>query len=479
MPTSTVIIHGWSDCSASFAGLKKYLQHKRIGDVKSIYYGDYESREDNITFDDIADGLNDEFRRLGFIDEEGCAKPGVSMNVVVHSTGGLVIRHWMWRYYLRDGCRHDVCPVKRIVMLAPANFGSPLAHRGRSFLGSLVKGRWKVGDLWEVGRNLLEGLELASPFQWSLAHGDLLCSDALYGRDRTQVTVLVGADDYDGLRGWVNKAGTDGTVVIAGTSLDSLKLTLDCCKPAKANGEYEPYAWSQAKPVDDFAFGVLPGLDHGTIVSDIENGDRGVIGPYIARALSTRSAAEFHDFQGDLEAATAHTYRTTGKKAYQQFIVRAVDDFDRPIRDYTIEFYILRASRKTDGVVGGAGVRGAERDLTDKANELMTGEFHPHSADPSCRRFLVCPADVKALMKLAKERLGEDAVLSMRVFVPKIDGGIKYDVTRLQNIVLADTSDKKSPATPSFLFENTTTLLELRINRVCSYCTVDIQPKRR
>ena len=167
MARQTVILHGWSDCSESFVHLKAFLTRNGLGEVSTIHYADYESREDNVTFEDVAGGLNDELRARGLIDAAGRG----DLNVIVHSTGALVIRHWIWRYY-RD--RIDACPVKNLVMLAPANFGSPLAHRGKSFLGQLFKGRWKIGDLLEVGRQLLDGLELGSSYQWELAHRDLL-----------------------------------------------------------------------------------------------------------------------------------------------------------------------------------------------------------------------------------------------------------------------------------------------------------------
>ena len=221
----TLIIHGWSDCYKSFEKLKQYLVDKKIGNVETIFYGDYESREDHITFNDVIDGLNDQLIEKKFIDANG--KKLCRLNVIVHSTGGLVIRHWIWRYYYRDKDRINDCPVNKLIMLAPANFGSPLAHQGRSFLGRLFKGRWKIGDMLEVGQNLLDGLELASPYQWELAHNDLLYPIPYYSAAKIQTTILVGIKDYEGLRGWVNKPGTDGTVVIAGTSLDSAKLVLD------------------------------------------------------------------------------------------------------------------------------------------------------------------------------------------------------------------------------------------------------------
>jgi len=469
MAEATVIIHGWSDCSDSFVDMKSFLVRAGAGRVETVYYGDYESREDGITFDDVADGLNDEFLRLGFIDAEG--RRQIDLNVIVHSTGGLVIRHWLWRYYLKDRYRPEDCPVRRLVMLAPANFGSPLAHRGKSFLGTLVKGRWKVGDLLEVGRGLLDGLELASPYQWRLAHRDLLVRRGLYGATRVQTTVLVGADDYAGLRRWVNKPGTDGTVVISGTSLDSVKLILDCCTPAAKRSRFAPYAWSETRPVSDVAFGVLRGLNHGSIVSSVAETEGGVVGPWLLRALQIEGAAGFRRLKRDLAAETRRTYRRDGRKPYQQFLVHAVDDQGQSIRDFTLDFFVASA-----GARDGRGRSAAEEELSVKAARLMTAEFHTHSVDPSYRRFLVCRADVEDLLKLAARELGPKVVLGMRVFVPKLDAGIQYDTARLQNIALVGGGAGQEGA-PSFLYDNTTTLLELRVNRSNKYVKVGLKPR--
>lgn len=475
-PTRTVIVHGWSDCSQSFVGVKKFLIDEGFGKVDTIFYADYESREDNITFDDVADGLNDQLIEKGFIDADG--KPLVDLNVIVHSTGGLVIRHWIARYYLGASPRLDECPVRRIVMLAPANFGSPLAHRGKSFLGELFKGRWKLGDMLEVGRLLLDGLELGSPYQWRLAHRDLLSGLAPYARDRVQLTILVGLEDYTGMRGWVNKPGTDGTVVIAGTTLDTLKITLDCTKPGRDEAGYKPYSWSQTKSVNEFAFGVLPGLNHGTIVDDAGGGQ--TVAPVLERALSIKTPDEFVAHAADLAVVTRQTYANSGKDVFQQFVVHALDDSDNPIRDFTLEFFVCRADREENGViVQDRRLTKVEQALSEEANRIITSEFHPHSIDPSYRRFLINLPRLRQLLARARTPdagLGGPVALSMRVYVPRIDRGIEYATDQLQNVVLLRTDDKSKG--PKFLYENTTTLLELRVDRCCDYVTLGTTQRR-
>lgn len=473
--THTVIIHGWSDCSDSFVGIKKLLESSGVSNVGTIYYADYESREDNLSFDDAADGLNEEFIRNGFID--GTGKPKAQLNVIVHSTGALVIRHWIARYYLDSEARRDLCPVKRIVMLAPANFGSPLAHRGKSFLGSLFKGRWKIGDLLEVGRIMLDGLELGSPYQWTLAHRDLLSSLRPYSDERIQVTVLVGIKDYEGARGWINKPGTDGTVVIAGTSLNTAKLVLDCTRGNDEITGYVPYKWKAEKPIDAFAWAVIPGVDHGGIVDSAAT-EGSITSALILQALRCNTALQFNSLRTEATRTTAETYQQANppKPKFQQFAVRAIDDQGNPIPDYTLEFFILRASKADGGVTTCSRTLAVERELCIEVGKLMLGEIHTHARDSSHRRLLVDVAALKALLQRAVTELAGPVTLSMKVYVPRIDRGISYAIDQLQNIVLHDTGAPSSG--PEFIFENTTTLLELRIDRTNTYVTVGRTPRK-
>lgn len=459
----TIIMHGWSDCSESFVTLKRFLVAQGIGKVQTVYYMDYESREDNITFNDVIDGFNDQLiekKLIGVNGEKLC-----DLNVIVHSTGGLVIRHWIWRYY-RD--RIAECPISRLVMLAPANFGSPLAHRGKSFLGSLFKGRWKIGDFLEVGRELLNGLELASPYQWDLAHKDLLVKNPYYNRNQIQTTVLVGIEDYDGIRGWVNKPGTDGTVVIAGTSLDSAKLTLDFSDPN------QPGKWMITNPKDDFAFAVLENLDHGSIIDSIDVNQAGEL---LLEALKRKSNT-FEAFQNKLEEITKTSYQNSSKSTYQQFILHAIDDQGVSIRDYTVEFFVWKANKVSGGLIDvKKTLSDKESELSEQISRMLTAEFHTCTTDSSYRRFLIDPEEIGGFLSDAKNKFGQDVALSMKIYVPDVDKGIRYHTEKLQNIVLSQTGVQPTDS-PKFFFKNTTTLIELRVDRFNDYVTVDLNPKK-
>src|SRR5262245_1498846 len=115
-----IILHGWSDTSNSFRNLAGWLQQNGFK-VVDIYLGDYLSMNDEITLPDLGAA----FGRA--LTAHNIPQTRFSFDVIVHSTGGLVIRE-----YLRQVCRGDASrtAVKHLCMMAPANFGSPLARLG-------------------------------------------------------------------------------------------------------------------------------------------------------------------------------------------------------------------------------------------------------------------------------------------------------------------------------------------------------------
>ncbi|MEM7770588.1 MAG: alpha/beta hydrolase [Cyanobacteria bacterium P01_A01_bin.37] len=469
MQEYTLIIHGWSDCSDSFVQLKEFLIDQRIGNVDSILYADFESREDSITFNDVIDGFNDALKTRQLIDRDG--KKLVNLNVIVHSTGGLVIRHWLWRYY---GDRPQDCPVQRIIMLAPANYGSPLAHRGKSFLGRLVRGRWRVGDLFEVGTRLLDGLELASPYQWELAHRDVLVDQPVYRPDLIQLTILIGLEDYAGIRGWVNKPGTDGAVVIAGTGVDTIKIVLDFT--VREHVSSAPFDWQAIAPPKEFAFGVMKDVNHGTIVDATWDAESPV-SQFLVNALTTRNVSDFRAFQQTLKVQTELAYDDNPKDSpYQQFIVHGIDDQGADVLDFTLEFALSRS--ETNPFLPKRLWSEEEQDLSQNVHRIIADEFHTCGQNASYRRFLVNINQLKSFLRQASDRLNSTIKISVEIFIPAIERGIRYDAKNLRNAILFD-SAQENPNLPSFFYENTTTLIELRVNRLNEYVHIDPLSKRQ
>ncbi len=76
--------------------------------------------------------------------------------MAVHSTGTLVVRAWLTAY---SQCQ---ARLKHLIGLAPATFGSPLVHKGRSWLGALVRSnRETCPDFLKAGDLILGCLALA------------------------------------------------------------------------------------------------------------------------------------------------------------------------------------------------------------------------------------------------------------------------------------------------------------------------------
>ena len=150
-----VMLHGWSDVPASFESLAKLLRAQLQGRAISIIQlADYLTMEDEIRFDDIVSAMETAWRRNELPTEKG------SVDAIVHSTGGIIIRDWLQRNY-----RPDDAPIKHLVMLAPANFGSPLAHKGRSLASRIWKGligKRTQGAAFETGTRILKGHEILS-----------------------------------------------------------------------------------------------------------------------------------------------------------------------------------------------------------------------------------------------------------------------------------------------------------------------------
>ena len=93
----------------------------------------YISLEDGLTIDDISRALDRALKR----DQQQLLISG--FNVIVHSTGALVIRNWVRTFSGRPS------PVKRIVYLAGANLGSGWAHIGKGQLAKWARLVFQAG----------------------------------------------------------------------------------------------------------------------------------------------------------------------------------------------------------------------------------------------------------------------------------------------------------------------------------------------
>lgn len=330
MPTPLVILHGYSDTSRSFEPLATALAESLGATPDVISLGDYVTLNDHVAFPDLLIALDEAWTAHNLPRDEG------AVNMVVHSTGALVVRQWL--HWLTSEKRKP-CPVKRLCMLAPANFGSPLAHKGQSFIGRVLKGSQDNADgPLQSGRQILKGLELASPFTWNLATSDRFAAgdDQLYRKGRCLCTVLVGNKGYDGLAAMANEDGGDGTVRVSTANMNCARLTIDFTdNPQKPDSKLEV---STGKT----AFGFLEKYNHSTITG---NGTAPSLLPplidLITRALTVTDAG-FTKWCDELEAITDAT--SEKQDGYQNSVFHCIDDqgvenAGRPVPDFIAEFF--------------------------------------------------------------------------------------------------------------------------------------------
>ena len=335
-----VILHGWSDTSKSFEPLKSLLEAKLPEqDVSIISLADYISMEDEVRFDDVASAMETAW------DIHNLPKDKGSVDAIVHSTGGLVIRDWLQRYY-----EPEEAPIKRLVMLAPANFGSPLAHKGRSFLGRVWKGfitKQPEGEPFETGTQILKGLELASPYTWQLAERDRFGDgSAMYQPGNVLCTVLVGNTGYRGISAIANEDGSDGTVRISTANMDCVRIHAEF--PANPDEVGHDVNYIMEASSGTTAFGVMDGHDHSSVklshvhppaLSDRDD----VMLSNILEALTIEDK-QFPEWRDRLavgnEALLSETELDSSEKhGFQNTVVRVVDQYGVGVEDYLLEFY--------------------------------------------------------------------------------------------------------------------------------------------
>lgn len=360
MRNPIVILHGWSDNSSSFKALAHFLQDTFGTAVQPLYLADWLSMHDEISYADLAEAMQKAWLALGL------PTMPQSVDIIVHSTGALVTRHWFTRYYTASNN-----PVKRFVQLAPANFGSPLAHKGRSFYGRAMKGWNQPG--FQTGATILTGLELAAEYTRSLAQQDLFAAEPWYGAGKMLATVLIGDTGYTGISAIANEAGSDGTVRICGANLNSSYLTLALDERQQLiPGNLR---WQQSKGA--IAFSVLAKENHSTIVFKGRNAPHNPLTQvFIRQALEVTD----QDFQVDnqqrfawqkqLDAVNPPANWLADQRS--QVLCRLTDQHGLGVRDYFLEMY---------------RTAGADSRFEETLYRHFLRDVHAHSRDPANRAF--------------------------------------------------------------------------------------------
>src|SRR5260370_775665 len=133
MPRPIVLIHGYSADGLDFNPLCNKLKANGISTV-DLNIGNYVSLNNEISIKDIAEGFDRALRNNSRLDA------GQEFDAIVHSTGMLVIRSWLTNYGAAVGHNDRLKRLKHLIGLAPATWGSPQQHKGRTWIEPMVKG---------------------------------------------------------------------------------------------------------------------------------------------------------------------------------------------------------------------------------------------------------------------------------------------------------------------------------------------------
>lgn len=325
-----VLLHGYSTDGGAFDRWRRALTDAGWS-AEQLVTVSYESLTNEVSVRDIAEGFDKLLReRVGLADD-------APFDVMVHSTGMLVLRAWLTR---RGATDTRLARLKHVIALAPATFGSPLAHKGRSFLGALVKGRKALGpDFLEAGDQVLDALELGGRFSWDLAHTDLFGDQSYYDSSRATpfVFVFCGTRGFRGLSAVANSPGTDGTVRWAGCALNSRKVVLDLSADCESASRVQIADWTQ----DDVPMHPVAGVDHGTILS----APPAALVQLVVDALRVNSRPAYVAWSTAAERIVRDTLGAM--VPWQQFLVRAIDERGDGIPDWNLQLALADGATLT------------------------------------------------------------------------------------------------------------------------------------
>ncbi|MGX5202164.1 hypothetical protein [Aliikangiella sp. IMCC44632] len=136
-------------------------------------------------------------------------------HVIIHSTGALVVRNWIKKFSAKPS------PIKNLIHLAGANFGSGLAHIGRGQIS-----RWKnlIFQGTGVGTKILDELEFGCAKTLDLHLYFLKAGNDIFHDYKVQEFNLIGSQTLASLRmvpiRYVKEDSSDNTVRTSASNLN-------------------------------------------------------------------------------------------------------------------------------------------------------------------------------------------------------------------------------------------------------------------
>lgn len=499
------IIPGYSDEDFSFIPLRNLLIKQGLYQQDKIKSIEYASMDDQIDFPDFAHKLDREYEK--FIEGH---HTNTRIDILAHSTGSLVVRSWLYLRRKRQQARNqklDV-PVEHFFLFAPANFGSDLACIGRSSLNSarvsFMKIRDKINaqeesqrktlrgnqDLFETGRKVLQGLEPASPVQWQLSIGDLHCETYFGPNDPSGQCcypfVFSAGSPKEKKNIWrkfhfinpLYKDGTDNTIRIAGTSLNTRFLRL------RSNQETSHIEWdselidkerksSGFRKFQDIPLAIYKEYDHCGIINGKRTDNHGTEEnkpltaerwlPFedLKRSLSVKTEGEFSEVADIFKKRTNKYIQSKCKRkkrkrnkggVYQQFFFKAIDNTGQDIDDFDIDFVVQETETKELAV-----------DETQCIHETLNKayEIHNHSVDSSNKMLMLGNiTDIESRLKELKS--GKQVVMIVKAQGPY--NGITYGEAEF--VIYKPDGSHLNRNDISFFHPFTTTLVEIVLDRI-------------
>ena len=503
------IVPGYSDEDFSFLPLRNLLVNQNLYKLNKIKSIEYASLDDQVDFPDFADKLDWEYEQF-LKDHDGS---NVRIDILAHSTGSLVVRSWLYLRRKRQqakGQKLDV-PVEHLFLFAPANFGSDLACIGRSSLNAArvtlmrIKDKWQAKDesermtldgnrdLFETGRKVLQGLEPASPIQWNLSVGDLHCETYFGPNDQSgqccyPFVFSAGKPKDINAINWEKihfmkplfKDGTDNTIRIAGTSLNTRMVTLRSQK-GQSNIEWDSELITQGNKLtgprkfQDIPFAIYQDYDHCGIING--NNDKRFKKPRTAEgrrewdeslpakewlpldhlkdALRVKTEEEYQKVAKVFEEITddyIDSRQAPKKGVFQQFFFKAIDDTGQDVIDFDIDFEVREKNTNKQAVKE-----------TGKLHEIMnkTYEIHDHSIDGS-NKVLMLGNITEIEASLCKLDSNKEVIMIVTAQGPY--NGVAYE--KAQFIIYNPHSSGFGDNSPSFFHPFTTTLVKIVFDRV-------------
>ncbi|MBV9080024.1 MAG: hypothetical protein JO102_02775, partial [Elusimicrobia bacterium] len=276
------------------------------------------------TMRDIVTGLEAALR-----DVYGANYGKTKFACITHSTGGLVARSWILRYY---GDNMAALPMTHLISLAPPTNGSRLAELGKSRLSRL---RSLIGI--EPGMKILDALELGSAFQWNL--NTEWMRRKLHDADGFFPFVIAG--QWIDMKLWDNiipatyERGSDGVVRASAANLNMQRISVapDGTALRDVMGGI-PFLVPPKTAHSDKTFGIMGSIpltgDH-----PVWNG--------IAAALEVKTRDDHDKVEADWAMKTTALQRSdqyydgTPLERYCQIVFRISDSNGEPIHDYALE----------------------------------------------------------------------------------------------------------------------------------------------